>query len=127
MSYNFLIVDGPATARAMTKRMLRLSQLGYRVTFDAASADEALEVLADERVDLVLADLTTPGLDEQIIGRILNEPSTRAIPVVVTAANPDVRQLDRLRRLGVRGFLRKPLTPEAVGAVLTRILEPTHV
>ena len=87
--------------------------------------------LADLHVDLVLADLDMPEGEngetaEDLIGRILSEPDTRAVPVVLLSANLDLRQLERLRRAGARGHLRKPITADALRDIVSRVLEPTH-
>ena len=128
MSYDFLIVDGSVTVRAIIKRTIRLSGLPVGRIHEAGDGREALDVLSAHHVDLVLADLHPARPDAaDLIGRILSEPATRAVPVVLLSAQPDLRVIDRLNRAGARGYLRKPLTPDAVRDAVTRILEPTHV
>lgn len=98
------------------------------VFFEASNGREALDLLETRRVDLIMADLNMPEMDGvEMIGRILAEPETRSIPVVIVSAKPDLGQITALRKAGARGYLRKPFTPEAVRDLLTRILEPTHV
>jgi ribose transport system substrate-binding protein len=130
VSYRFLIVEQSATARAGIKRAIRRSDVGGPgATFvEAASGHEAMEALADGRVDLVLVDLRLPDMDAaDLVGRVLAEPDTRGIPVVVIAARPDPAVLEALRRRGVKGHLRKPVAAEAFRLLAGQILEPTHV
>ena len=131
MSYRFLIVHHSATLRTLTKRTLRLVGLSARTVYEAASGREALELLAAHRVDLVLADLNPEEADgAEMIGRILSEPDTRSVPVVILSANPDPRQLQEIQRLlraGAKGHLRRPFTPAALREMVTRVLEPTYV
>ena len=47
--------------------------------------------------------------------------------MLILTSDPDPRQIDRLRRAGARGYLRKPFTPESLRDAVARILEPTHV
>lgn len=55
-----LIVDDSTVARAVLSRMLR-SQPGFEVAGEAASAEEALALLARIEVDIVLLDVEMPG------------------------------------------------------------------
>jgi len=54
MSYQFLVVDRSATTRALVKRAVRVTGLSSAVVYDAADGREALELLANHRVDLAL-------------------------------------------------------------------------
>ncbi|MEA3039827.1 MAG: two-component system, chemotaxis family, protein-glutamate methylesterase/glutaminase [Sphingomonadales bacterium] len=55
-----LIVDDSTVARAVLSRMLR-AQPGFEVAGEAASAEEALALLARIEVDVVLLDVEMPG------------------------------------------------------------------
>ena len=131
MSYRFLIVEESATTRAGIKRAIRQSDVGGPgASFvEAATGREAMEALAaDARIDLALVDLRLPDMDAaELVGRVLAEPDTRGIPVIVMAARPEQATLDALRRRGVKGHLRMPITSESFRAVAGQILEPTHV
>ena len=128
MSYQFLIVDASAIVRALVKRTIRQSPLGGGKLYEAATGEEAMDQLRNHRVDLVLVDPRLPDMDgAELIGRILAEPDTRGIPVVVMASRPDPRKLEPLRRRGVKGHIRKPFTATAFATVVGQILEPTHV
>lgn len=128
MSYHFLVVDRSATTRALVKRAVRATGLSAPLVYDAADAREALDLLAVHRVDLALIDPALPGGDgEAVIGQVITEPATRGTRVIVITAEPDMRQIERLRRAGAKGWLRKPFSPDALRELATRILEPTHV
>jgi len=128
MSYQLLIVDDSATARAMTKRAISKANIPVGRIFEVDNGREALDFLADHPVDLVLAELNTPEMDGvEMIGRLLAEPSTRSIPVIIISSKPDPAIVERLRRSGARGCLRKPCAPEVLRTAIAQILEPTHV
>lgn len=61
MGFNILICDDSALARKIARRNLP-SELAANI-FEASNGMDALEVLAHQRVDLVLLDLTMPVLD----------------------------------------------------------------
>ena len=128
MGYSYLIVDTSATVRALIKRSIRQSEMGVEKLLEAATAHEAMDVLHDHPIDLVLIDPRLPDMDGiDFIGRILAEPDTRSIPVVVMATRPDPRKMEALRRRGVKGHIRKPFSPQTFRTVVQHILEPTHV
>ena len=128
MSYRFLIIDISATVRALIKRSIRESEMGVQKFFEAASGQEAMDVLRDQTVDMVLIDPRLPDMDGlELIGRIIAEPDSRGIPVVVMATRPDPRKMELLRRRGVKGHLRKPFSPQTFRTIAQQILEPTHV
>jgi CheY-like chemotaxis protein len=128
MSYRYLIVDVSATTRALVKRAIRESGLGVDRFFEAATADEVMDVLEQQPVDLILADPRLPDADgAELLARVMAEPDTRGIPVVVMAARMDPRKAEYLRRRGVRGVIRKPVSAATFREVVGQILEPTHV
>ena len=134
MTYSILIVDTSATARALVKRALRLTEFGSARVYEADTGREVMDVLEQRRVDVVLIDPRLPDTDgHDLIGRIVAEPDTRGTPVVVmTDGRPDPRRPDPRRptvlgRLGVRAALRKPVAVDQLREILARVLEPTHV
>ena len=128
MAYQFLVVESSVMMRVRIKRAVRAADVSAGYLHEAGNADEALDLLENHRVDLALIDMgvaTTGG--EDLITRILSEPSTRTVPVIVlfpsTLPAPDPRLLARLRRRGVKGWLPKPFAPDALRAAVSDILE----
>jgi len=123
MALRFLIVDDSTTTRAIIKRTIQMSQVPTDTVLEAANGMEALRVLACEAVDLVMADLHMPDMDGlEMTRRLLSEQSTRHIPVVVISAEPNCDRLEQMKREGVRGYQRKPFTPESLRALVTETL-----
>lgn len=130
MSYNVLIVDRSASVRAVIKRTLRDGPMAIGSVHEAGSGEEALDVLSERRVDLVLADPNLPEMDGvDLIGRILSEPQTRHVRVIVLSANKAHHgpHFDRLRQAGAKAILRKSVSSAKLHEVLSQVLEPTHV
>jgi two-component system chemotaxis response regulator CheY len=125
---HILIVDDSATTRAVIRRTLSIA--GVRAAaalYEAASGQAALDVLRANRVDLILADLHMPEMDGvEMSRRVLADPRTRSIPIVVVSAEPSDARVAELRAMGVSGFLRKPFTPEQVRDAVTKVMEACH-
>jgi two-component system chemotaxis response regulator CheY len=127
MSFDILIVDDSAVTRALIKRTIKLSGLSVGSIYEADDGETGLEMLAQHHVDLVLADLHMPIMNGvEMTARILANDKTREIPVVVVSAEPDNEQIEQLKHRGIRGYLRKPFTPEGLSHVLTELLGVAH-
>lgn len=123
---NILIVDDSAVTRAAIKRTLCLAGMSLSSIFEAGNGHAALEVLENVRVDLVLADLHMPEMDGvEMTSRILANDATKDIPVMVVSAEPSAQRLEQLKQSGVRGYIRKPFTPEQIRRGIADILQPT--
>src|SRR5689334_11787318 len=86
-----------------------LAPLGHKL-LRARGGQEALDVLASERVDLLLLDLMMPevsGFD--VLVHLRGQPTYRHIPVIlITAASDREHRLKGLQ-LGATEFLEKPV------------------
>ena len=127
MAWNILIVDDSATMRGMIKRIVQMSGVPAGLIVEAANGILALQQLDVHKIDLVLADLNMPEMSgTELTGHILSDEKLRHIPVVIVSAEPSAARIAELRSEGVRGFLRKPFTPEALREVLTDVLGAVH-
>ncbi len=114
-----LIVDDIATNRLVARIHLQL--LGA-ATEEAASGEEALELIRNNPPDLVFLDMNMPGLDGLDTLRLIRKLPTRAARVAVVAMTADATDAHRRRYLdaGLDGYLAKPLTPESVSEIVAR-------
>lgn len=76
----------------------------------AASGEEALLLLREERVDLVLLDLEMPGMKGLEVFRHIKE--IRDIPVVFMTATKDLATMEKAREMGVEDYITKPFMPQ---------------
>lgn len=128
MAFDILIVDDSATTRAVIKRTIQMAQIPIGQLYQADSGKAALDVIAQNRVDLVLADLHMPIMGGmEMTFKLRANPATAAIPVVVVSAEPNQEHLDQLRGAGVKSIIRKPFTPEQVRTAICETLGVAHV
>jgi CheY-like chemotaxis protein len=117
---SILIVDDDEDLRVLTSIAVG-REPGWRV-LTAASGAEAIAVARRERPDLILLDLSMPGLDgAATYAELRSEPETAAIPVVVVTASIQKHELERLAAMGCAGIIRKPFDALALPAELRRI------
>lgn len=123
MSYNILVVDDSPTARKIVRRAIGMSGLPVGQVHEAGNGVEALQVLERQWVDVVFADINMPEMDgDALIERMRASELLSEIPVLVITSDRSEARMERLKARGVRAYLTKPLTPEAVRDAVQRLL-----
>jgi CheY-like chemotaxis protein len=122
-----LIVDDSAAARAQARVALdeAASGLGHDFDIDEASGGvEALRVLTSADVDLLLVDLHMPGVHGLEVlsfwARRGGHQHRRAV-VISTQVSP--RDRDKALEHGPVSFIEKPVTIEALSAVVAAVVD----
>ncbi|RMG28326.1 MAG: response regulator [Gammaproteobacteria bacterium] len=112
-----LICDDSSFAR---KQMARAIPSSWDVEIHfASSGEEALEAIREGRGDILFLDLNMPGLDGYGVLETIRREDLPSLVVVVSGdVQPEARE--RVRRLGALEFIRKPIDPERVTALLDR-------
>ena len=127
MGYCILLVDDSATTRGLIKRTIQLAGLPVKEFPEAGHGKEALALLRTHTVDLILADLHMPEMNGiELAHAVLADPALAAVPIAVVSAEPSGTRLLELRRAGVKGYLRKPCTPEALREMVMPLMETAH-
>jgi PAS domain S-box-containing protein len=85
----------------------------------AMQAGLGLQLARDHHPDLIILDLRLPDMKgEEVLRRLLHDPATASIPVVIASADASPRQVERLLELGARAYLTKPIdVPKLLGLV----------
>ncbi len=117
-----LLVDDEKIVRTQVRRMLEVH--GYRVT-EAATGADALDLLAHGAHDLMLLDVTMPGLDGIEVAR---EARARghALPIVMISGYADFPVEERLEAGTYSAFLAKPFKLDELAATVRRALQGTR-
>jgi len=129
-----LVHDHPLTRSALSGL---LTQHGFEVIGEAADGDQAVVSAAELRPDLILLDLSMPGMDGLTALPRLREAAPECEVVVLTASGTEENLLGAIRA-GAAGYLLKSEPPERIvdflrgvahgeaalsGAVARRLLE----
>ena len=128
MALSILLVDDSATVRGMIARALRLAK--YPLVEDireAANGAQALDILREHWVDLIITDIHMPEMGGlEMIDRLRQDPVLSSIPVVIISTDGSSDRMTEARDKGVLGYLRKPFTPEQLKNLLTETLGTNH-
>jgi two-component system, cell cycle sensor histidine kinase and response regulator CckA len=116
-----LVVDDAGVVRRLSFRVL--SEAGYRV-FEAASAVEALEVMAmlHGHLDLVLVDVVMPEVNGVDLVRLIRERWHEPSILFMSAYPAEVLAREGLKDLRVQ-FLAKPFTRDELLTAAHRAIE----
>lgn len=115
-----LVVDDYEDAREMYAEYLRFS--GYRVA-EARNGNEALEQAFALMPDLILMDLSLPGMDGWEATRQLKaDDRTRQIPVVALTGHALAGASEGAKKAGCDSFVTKPCLPDDLVVEVRRML-----
>jgi CheY-like chemotaxis protein len=116
-----LIVEDFDDAREMYRDYLEFT--GFRVV-TARDGREAIDKATALQPDLVLMDLSLPGIDGWEATRLLKaDPATRDILIVALSAHALAAEGQRARSAGCDGFIAKPCLPSDLVEEISRYLK----
>lgn len=122
MSAHILIVDDEAAIRDMVRMALEMEN--YQVS-DASNAHQALKLLEQNDIDLILLDWMMPGVSGiDFAGRIRRE-GNHQVGIIMVTAKDDEKDLIRGLDVGADDYIRKPFSTKELisrmNAVLRRL------
>lgn len=116
-----LVVDDYQDAREMYAEYLQFS--GFRVA-EARNGNEALEQAFALKPDLILMDLSLPGMDGwEATRRLKADAATRHIPIVALTGHALAGASEGARKAGCDSFVTKPCLPDDLVVEVRRMLE----
>jgi two-component system, cell cycle response regulator DivK len=116
-----LVVDDYQDAREMYAEYLQFS--GFRVA-EARNGNEAVAQAFSLRPDLILMDLSLPGMDGWEATRVLKaDERTKHIPVVALTGHALAGASEGARRAGCDSFVTKPCLPDDLVVEVRRMLD----
>lgn len=105
---NILIIDDEAPARDRLRRMVE-DLPGFEVAGEAKGANEALDRIGQLKPDILLLDISMPGMDGMSLARVLQEGG--ASPAVIFCTAYQDQALEAFEREAV-DYLVKPVRTE---------------
>jgi DNA-binding NtrC family response regulator len=123
---NILVVDDEAVVLESVKKFLREEDC---VVHGVKSAAEALAVMDQIQVDVVITDLMMPHMDGlELMTRIKSRGDS--MPVILMTGYATINTARQATELGAFGYVAKPFTraelKEVVQRAIKRVKEPGH-
>lgn len=114
-SIRALIVDDSSVMRKIVERSLRQAGIELKQVLEAGNGAEALTVLQDNPVDLILCDINMPVMDGlEFVKQLSAVGNAKGVPVVMITTEGSEAHVVQALSLGARGYIRKPFTSEQV-------------
>lgn len=116
---NILIVDDDIHILELIQR--HLQSLNYH-TYKAISVKEALQILKDESIDLLITDLQMPGVDGLELIKYTSEHFPK-IPKLVVTGFPSIDGALEVMKSGAVDYLTKPFTKDELKSAILKSIE----
>jgi len=112
-----MIVDDDPMVAELNRRYLAQAE-GFQLTAIAGSSSQALQMLEETEVDLILLDIFLPGMDGlELLTKIRN--AGKGVDVILVTAARDSQTISEALRHGAVDYLIKPFECERLIEALT--------
>lgn len=125
-SLTILIVDDSATMRQFVRRAVQLSDVPIATVLEAANGKEALALFETNEIDALFTDINMPVMTgPELLRALIKQPDAVRARVVISTDGSDARKAE-VSGLNVDWYLEKPLRPEVMRDVLSKVAERIH-
>jgi two-component system invasion response regulator UvrY len=115
-----MLVDDHAIVRAGFRRLLE-QRSDFRVVAEAADAERAYALYVEHQPDVVVMDLSMPGVSGlDTIRRIIGRQA--AARILVFSMHEDASVAERAIQLGARGYVTKSNAPEVLATAVAEVM-----
>ncbi|OQY19110.1 MAG: response regulator [Desulfobacteraceae bacterium 4572_35.1] len=119
-----VIADDSGTARMMIKRCLEIIGLTETEFLEAENGKEALTLVKQQPVDLLISDLNMPVMDgETLLKWVKASPKLIDLPVLIITSAGNQAKSDQLVNMGAFAVANKPINPAILSNILAPLLE----
>jgi len=123
MAFNILIVDDSKTIRSVIKKTLDIAGVPVGDLYEAENGQIALDVMKDNWVDLVFADINMPVMTGiEMIQKMSEDKILENMPVIIVSTEGSKTRIEELLKKGVRAYIRKPISPEALRNIVKEVM-----
>lgn len=117
-----LVVDDFSTMRRIVKNILK--QLGYENILEADDGSSALNVLNNEKIDLIISDWNMPQVSGiELLKTVRTTENLKDIPFLMVTAEGQKENILEAVKNRVSNYIVKPFTPQALMEKLQKIFE----
>ena len=122
---NILVVDDDLGTRLSISDYLELS--GYKV-ITAKDGQEALNILEQYHIDLIVTDIVMPRMNGyELVRQLRQKPSWRLLPVILLTGRTKTQERILGYQSGCDLYLPKPFELEELGAAIHNLLERSQI
>lgn len=120
-SHTLITVDDSSTMRRIIKNTLL--KIGFSNVLEAGNGIEALEVIAQNKVDLIITDWNMPEMDGLTFVKTLrSKDKYKEVPILMITTEAAKEDILTALRSGVNNYVVKPFTPEILQEKVFKLL-----
>jgi len=110
-----LIVDDSSVMRKIVGRSLRQAGLEIVELLEASNGSEALTLVKENSLDLILSDINMPLMDGlEFVRQLRCVETARRVPVIMITTEAGEAHVVQALSLGASSYIRKPFTAEQI-------------
>ena len=99
-----------------------LSAAGHSVN-NAEAAEQAFDSIKNDRPEIILLDMSLPGMDGMtLVRRLKTDPTTCDIHIVAVTSFPEIFPREEALNAGCDAYLVKPLSTRTLSQTLTEVV-----
>lgn len=117
--YNILVIDDEEIVRNSMKEWLE--QGGYGV-YLASDGEEALRLVKEKKLNIIIVDLKLPGMDGMGVFREAKKINPNIYAIFITAYGTVESAVIAMKE-GAYDFIEKPFCPERIELLIKKIIE----
>ncbi|TWI63932.1 two-component system chemotaxis response regulator CheY [Desulfobotulus alkaliphilus] len=127
MAYKMLVVDDSQPMRSVIKKTIRAAGYGDADFLEASNGREALAVVGESWLDLVVTDYNMPDMNGmEMIEEFKKDAVLAGIPVLVVTTEGSLEKVEAFLQMGAAGYIKKPFSPEQIREKIVAILGEPH-
>ena len=121
MQKKILVAEDSPTMRYLIASTI--AALGDFTVIEAGNGFEALRILPQEKVDLVITDINMPDINGlELVSFIRQSPNYRTTPLFIISTEGSARDREKGMSLGANAYLVKPFAPEELQSLIRQYL-----
>lgn len=122
-NYTIMIVDDSSPMRDVIIRTIKAAGYSGENFLQASNGKEALGILKDNWVDLLVTDYNMPDMDGlELLIEMKKDDIFASVPVLIITTERREEFIEKFMEEGAAGYLKKPFKPEEIKREIINIL-----
>ena len=118
---NVMVVEDNEKNRKLMRVVLKAK--GYNI-IEAATGEEALNLLKNQKPDIILMDIQLPGIDGlTLIKQIKASVITKDIPIIAVTAYAMKRDEQKILDTGCNAYVSKPINTQELPLIVEKYIK----
>jgi two-component system chemotaxis response regulator CheY len=120
LAMKILVVDDFATMRRIVRNILK--QIGFTDIVEADDGSTALEILATDKIDLIVSDWNMPKVTGlELLKKVRADSNFKDIPFLMVTAEAQKQNIVEAVQAGCSNYIVKPFTADTISEKLKKI------